>query len=100
MTTNKIASSSSSQPAQVEEHGDIELRVIDIAPSAHREDATSPTANLEMNRDNVLKIVVAGFPFFFAGTNDGSLGALTPYILRTYHMGTQYVALMYDSVSV
>ncbi|KAF2731977.1 MFS general substrate transporter [Polyplosphaeria fusca] len=48
-----------------------------------------------LSRADTLKIVVAGFSFFFAGANDGSLGALTPYILRTYHIGSEYVALMY-----
>jgi hypothetical protein len=52
-------------------------------------------AYLEMTRGNTIKTVVAGFSFFFAGTNDGSLGPLTPYILKTYHVGTEYVALMY-----
>lgn len=48
-----------------------------------------------LNRKNIIKILVAGFSFFFSGLNDGSLGALTPYILRTYHVGTEYVALLY-----
>jgi hypothetical protein len=78
-----------------ERRGDIELQAIDkpsneIVLSAEAEDES----NL-LTRKNVFKIVAAGFSFFFAGTNDGSLGALTPYILRTYHVGTQYVALMY-----
>ncbi|KAF1951530.1 MFS general substrate transporter [Byssothecium circinans] len=50
-----------------------------------------------LNRKNVLKILAAGCSFFFAGANDGSLGALTPYILRTYHVGTEWVALIYAS---
>lgn len=73
-------------------HADIELHPIEHeaeAPSSLHEDANS------LNKKNVLKIVAAGFSFFFAGTNDGSLGALTPYILRTYKVGTEYVALMY-----
>ncbi|KAF2008174.1 MFS general substrate transporter [Amniculicola lignicola CBS 123094] len=45
----------------------------------------------------ITKIVAAGFSFFFAGTNDGCLGSLTPYILRTYGVGTQHIALIYAS---
>jgi hypothetical protein len=48
-----------------------------------------------LNRRNLLKVIAASISFFFAGNNDGSLGALTPYILRTYNVGTEYVALMY-----
>jgi hypothetical protein len=43
---------------------------------------------------NLLKVLATSLSFFFAGNNDGSLGALTPYILRTYKIGTGYVALM------
>ena len=35
--------------------------------------------------------------FFFAGNSDGSLGALTPYILRTYYVGMKYVAFIYGA---
>ncbi|KAF2020296.1 MFS general substrate transporter [Aaosphaeria arxii CBS 175.79] len=45
----------------------------------------------------MIKICVAGFSFFFSGVNDGSLGALTPYIIRKYHVGTEYVAIIYAS---
>lgn len=73
--------------------GDIELH--------HIEQSAQPLPPLhpasqepDISRKVIAKIVVAGFSFFFAGANDGSLGALTPYILRTYHVGTEYVALM------
>ena len=54
------------------------------------------TANEEtaLTRKNLLRVVAASLSFFFAGNNDGSLGALTPYILRTYNVGTEWVALM------
>lgn len=41
------------------------------------------------------KLFSAGFSFFVAGTNDGSLGALLPYILSTYHIGTSFIAILY-----
>jgi hypothetical protein len=47
-----------------------------------------------LTRKNLLRVIAASITFFFAGNNDGSLGALTPYILRTYDVGTEYVALM------
>jgi hypothetical protein len=48
----------------------------------------------KLSRHDLLKVVAASMSFFFAGNNDGSLGALTPYILRTYHVGTEWIALM------
>jgi fucose permease len=37
----------------------------------------------------------AAFAFFTAGVNDGSLGALVPYILRTYDIATGSVAILF-----
>lgn len=48
-------------------------------------------------KSNTFKVVAASMGFFFAGNNDGSLGALTPYILRTYGVGTEYIALIYGA---
>ncbi|KAF2848358.1 MFS general substrate transporter [Plenodomus tracheiphilus IPT5] len=50
-----------------------------------------------LTKQNLLKVIAAGISFFFAGNNDGSLGALTPYILGTYHVGTEYAALIYGA---
>lgn len=41
-----------------------------------------------------LRLLSAGFSFFVAGTNDGSLGALLPYILTTYHAKTSLIAIL------
>jgi hypothetical protein len=40
------------------------------------------------------KILSAGFSFFVAGVNDGSLGSLIPYVIRTYDVGTNMVAVL------
>ncbi|RAR12405.1 MFS general substrate transporter [Stemphylium lycopersici] len=50
-----------------------------------------------LTKKTLLKVIAASISFFFAGNNDGSLGALTPYILRTYNVGTEYVALIYGA---
>lgn len=42
-----------------------------------------------------LKLVSATLAFFNTGINDGSLGALIPYILRSYNISTGYMALPY-----
>ncbi|KAF2438030.1 MFS general substrate transporter [Karstenula rhodostoma CBS 690.94] len=50
---------------------------------------------LVLDKTNIIRILTVGFSYIFAGLNDGSLGALTPYILRTYHVGTEYISLIY-----
>ncbi len=62
------------------------------------EDAQSDaTPEAESRKNAILRVVVASMGFFFAGSNDGSLGALTPYILRTYTIGTEYIAFIYGA---
>ncbi|KAJ6020425.1 hypothetical protein N7540_005929 [Penicillium herquei] len=41
------------------------------------------------------KILSAGVSFFVAGVNDGSLGSLVPYVIRSYDIGTSMVAVLY-----
>ncbi|KAJ5266605.1 Major facilitator superfamily domain general substrate transporter [Penicillium angulare] len=41
------------------------------------------------------KIFSAGISFFSAGINDGSLGSLIPYVIRSYNIGTNMVSLLY-----
>lgn len=44
-----------------------------------------------------VKLASAAFAFFTAGVNDGSLGALVPYILRTYDIATGSIAILFAS---
>lgn len=41
-----------------------------------------------------LKLVVAGYSFFCAGVNDGTLGPLIPYIISSFGIGTGEIAIM------
>jgi hypothetical protein len=41
-----------------------------------------------------VKLLSAGYSFFVAGTNDGSMGALLPYMLQYYEINTSLIALM------
>lgn len=43
----------------------------------------------------ILKLLSSGLSFLVAGINDGSLGALIPYILSTYHISTSMISLIY-----
>ncbi|KAK2763184.1 hypothetical protein FQN54_009820 [Arachnomyces sp. PD_36] len=45
----------------------------------------------------VLKLISCGLSFFVAGTNDGSIGTLIPYILKSYNVGTSLIAALYSS---
>ncbi|KAG2421908.1 hypothetical protein HFD88_005884 [Aspergillus terreus] len=45
----------------------------------------------------LLKLISAGFAFFVAGINDGSLGSLIPYIRQSYHINTNMVAVVYGT---
>lgn len=54
-------------------------------------------ATTTLIRGELFQIMAASLGFFFAGNNDGSLGALTPYILRTYNVGTEYIAFIYGA---
>ncbi|KGO72757.1 Major facilitator superfamily domain, general substrate transporter [Penicillium italicum] len=44
-----------------------------------------------------MKILSAGLSFFVAGVNDGSLGSIIPYVIRTYDIGTNMVAVLYGT---
>ena len=65
------------------------------------EDKTTPSRQaeaivpLEVTPLVLLKVISAAFCFFNAGVNDGSLGALIPYILRSYNINTAWMAIPY-----
>lgn len=45
----------------------------------------------------ITKLISASFAFFVAGTNDGSLGALIPYMLSQYNIHTGSIAILYGT---
>ncbi|KAJ0419869.1 major facilitator superfamily domain-containing protein [Aspergillus carlsbadensis] len=45
----------------------------------------------------LLKLISSGFSFFVAGVNDGSLGALIPYIRTEYGIDTNMVSIVYGT---
>ncbi|KAF1941014.1 MFS general substrate transporter [Clathrospora elynae] len=77
----------------------VELQLIQQAATTATTTGRTIAINEEtsLTKKNLLKVIAASISFFFAGNNDGSLGALTPYILRTYNVGTEYVALIYGA---
>jgi hypothetical protein len=63
-------------------------------PSAHEAEAED-----EPTPQSYLKLICAGFSFFYAGTNDGTLGPLLPYMLQSYGLSTGLVTVMYTTRS-
>ena len=57
--------------------------------------STQAITPLEVTTPVIIKVVSAAFCFFNAGVNDGSLGALIPYILRGYNISTAKMAIPY-----
>jgi hypothetical protein len=88
MTTTTVVSA---QTATIEE---IELESIQPDRYTQCSETQLVIDEKSLTRKTLLKVIAVSISFFFAGNNDGSLGALTPYILRTYSVGTEYVALM------
>ncbi|MCJ1318121.1 hypothetical protein MMC15_003448 [Xylographa vitiligo] len=80
---------------------DIELNTLHVGPpledptSEAPENAFSAEGPIPLTRGIKIKLLSAGFSFFFAGTNDGSLGPLVPYTIITYNISTTFVAVIY-----
>jgi hypothetical protein len=55
-------------------------------------DTEPPHSSNKPTKAELLKISSAGFSFFVAGVNDGSLGALIPHIIRDYDVTTAIVS--------
>lgn len=45
-----------------------------------------------LSKSVYLKLISAGFSFFVAGVNDGSIGALIPYVIRQFDINTAIVS--------
>lgn len=81
------------EPAHVSETYELESR-----PKNSPRDGEEPPApqsystDMKMDRATYLKITSAAFSFFVAGVNDGSFGALVPYVIRDYGINTAIVS--------
>lgn len=73
-----------------------ELREIRKQASPSRPVEPQPEAHVDRQPPSSpwLKLLVAGFSFFCAGVNDGTLGPVIPYILDSFAIGTGEVAIM------
>lgn len=59
------------------------------------QDGTPPSTTQKLDRATLLKLISAGYSFFVAGVNDGSIGALIPYVIRSYGITTAVVSALY-----
>ena len=76
------------EPARAETH---EL----AEPPGRPLGSTPPDADLQekkLDRKTLMKLTSAGFCFYVAGVNDGSVGALVPYVIREYGINTAIVS--------
>ncbi|KAH6975233.1 major facilitator superfamily domain-containing protein [Ilyonectria sp. MPI-CAGE-AT-0026] len=86
------------EPAHVSETYELESR-----PKNSPRDREEPPApqsistHMKMDRATYLKITSAAFSFFVAGVNDGSFGALVPYVIRDYGINTAIVSSVYGA---
>jgi hypothetical protein len=88
-----MSSTTTVEPAQVE----LELQPIrDVEASAPKpvEQPQHDSVDCEPGSSPIYKLITAGFSFFCAGVNDGTLGPLIPYMLSAFHIGTGDVAIM------
>ena len=62
----------------------------DVVPDAAS--TQSGDQSKKMDRATYLKIISAGFSFLVTGVNDGSIGAILPYVIREYDVNTAIVS--------
>lgn len=90
-TTTKL------EPARVPTPEAIELQspgaVRGPAPEDEQPGDEQP-AGEKLDRKMLSKLCSAGFCFFVAGVNDGSVGALIPYVIREHDINTAIVSSM------
>ena len=61
-------------------------------PEAQPEPPPESPAEIHLSRQAVLRIASAGYSFFVAGVNDGSLGTMIPYLIQAYGINTGIVS--------
>ncbi|KAH7258744.1 hypothetical protein MRS44_009746 [Fusarium solani] len=64
--------------------------------TAEEQEETEPESD-RLDKGAYLRIFTACFSFFVAGINDGSLGALIPYMIRDYQITTAIVSIIYGA---
>jgi hypothetical protein len=74
--------------------GGLQLQTIQNTSLDDARNVASAEQPTLLSRKVILKLLSSGFSFFVAGTIDGSLGPLIPYMLRSYNVGTSFISIM------
>lgn len=85
-TATQLEHQRPSEPVQSLERQQLEH----VSIEEPRDDGTAEGAKFD--RATYFRLISAGFAFFVAGVNDGSIGALVPYIIRDYDVDTAIVS--------
>ena len=85
---------------------DIQLKTCPPIDTGGHEEATASEApialgttandNATLDSKSLLKLFSCGFSFFYAGCHDGALGTLIPFLLTSYDINTNFIALIYS----
>ncbi|KAK3994284.1 major facilitator superfamily domain-containing protein [Cladorrhinum sp. PSN332] len=92
MSATTTTTKTTPQPQQLASEGvlrsSFDLQVEEGSGSNEPSKASPDTAT-------ILKLFTAGFSFFVAGVNDGSIGPLIPHVIRDYEITTAIVSTLY-----
>ena len=89
--TSHFAMSATAMP---HDSGGLQLQTIQNTSLDDARNVASAEQPTPLSRKVILKLLSSGFSFFVAGTIDGSLGPLIPYMLRSYNVGTSFISIM------
>lgn len=88
-----MAEGTASEAIELHEHSAKRPENVDSEGNAigsqQQVDAVAP-----MTKADLIRVFTAGYAFFCAGVNDGSLGPIIPYLLRSYNIGTNFVSIV------
>ncbi|RFU81655.1 mfs transporter [Trichoderma arundinaceum] len=78
------------------------IEITDLTQGSSRdtdinETEPAPGPSEGLSKSVYLKLISAGFSFFVAGVNDGSIGALIPYVIREFNISTAIVSSVYGA---
>jgi hypothetical protein len=83
-----------STTATPHDSGGLQLQTIQNTSLDDARNVASAEQPTPLSGKVILKLLSSGFSFFVAGTIDGSLGPLIPYMLRSYNVGTSFISIM------
>jgi hypothetical protein len=83
-----------SATATPHDSGSLQLQTIQNTSLDDARNVASAEQPTPLSGKVILKLLSSGFSFFVAGTIDGSLGPLIPYMLRSYNVGTSFISIM------